>query len=150
MMRYCLLLALLFLFALLPYSVLLASDEWQAEVFGADWQSLASDFRTAVPELASGTELASNAGDTLFWLKMPESGRQNIIAAVAAYYQALDRVVKGAYADRRFEVAAAREINGYVLLWIDEPGVFDGGRTAVYSIELRRIVGEFAGGGFRG
>ncbi len=40
-------------------------------------------------------------------------------------------------------VTAARRIGDYLLLWVQEPGVMDGGFEVIYSVEKQRVVGTF-------
>jgi len=48
-----------------------------------------------------------------------------------------------------WQIVAARPIGKHILLWIAFPKIADGGVDLIYSVEKKRIVGEFLGG-YRG
>jgi hypothetical protein len=127
-----------------------AMDRWKATAYGENWVEAEKQFKQAVPELASGAGVPFKDEDRTFWTNLPEERKKKVEEAVSAFYQALDTVTPGAYATRQFKITAAREVNGYILLWIDEPEIMDGGRSAVLSLETGTIVGEFWDGGIRG
>jgi hypothetical protein len=47
---------------------------------------------------------------------------------------------------RRIQIAAARPIGKYLLLWVGFPEVADGGVDLIFSVEKKRVVGTFCGG----
>lgn len=47
---------------------------------------------------------------------------------------------------QRWKISAARDVGGFTLLWIDFPGVADGGAFLVYDQETCHIRWEFKGG----
>lgn len=48
-----------------------------------------------------------------------------------------------------WEISAAREVKGHILLWLNFPKILDGGVDVIYSKEKKAIVGTFLGG-YRG
>jgi hypothetical protein len=45
-----------------------------------------------------------------------------------------------------WKIMAARPVGNHILLWIAFPKIADGGIDLIYSVEKKRIVGEFLGG----
>ncbi len=102
-----------------------------------------------LPEFASENAIPATDTDKANVAALPIETAQNVTRAIEKYYLALDKISVG-YAGRKFEIYAARSIEGYILLWINEPEVMDGGRSLIYSIEKDRIVAAFSDGGIRG
>ena len=125
------------------------AEAWKAGVYGDDWQEEAGRIQQVAPELLAGAGLPATASDEEAIASMPVELKAEIDQAVRDYYVRLDAVTSG-YAGRKFLVRAAREVEGYFLLWIDEPEIMDGGRAIIYSRAKNRIVGEFWDGGIRG
>ena len=51
--------------------------------------------------------------------------------------------------DVEWQIVAARPVGTHILLWVAFPKIADGGVDLIYSVEKKRIVGEFLGG-YRG
>lgn len=122
---------------------------WEVIVYGEDWQAEREKIGLCIPEFASGIAIPATAADKNNKNSLPVEVAQNITLAIENYYLLLDKISLGA-AGRGFEITAARITEGYILLWIDEPGIMDGGRALVYSIKKGRIVADFFDGGIRG
>jgi len=122
---------------------------WEAIVYGEDWQKEREKIGLCIPEFASGLAIPATQADKNNKNTLPVEVAQNITLAIENYYLLLDKISLGA-AGRPFEITAARITEGYILLWIDEPGIMDGGRALVYSIEKGKIVADFFDGGIRG
>lgn len=45
-----------------------------------------------------------------------------------------------------WQICVARPIGKHILLWIGFPKIADGGADLIYSVEKKKIVGEFCGG----
>jgi len=122
---------------------------WETIVYGEDWQKEREKIGLCIPEFASGLAIPATEADKNNKNTLPVEVAQNITLAIENYYLLLDKISLGA-AGRPFEITAARITEGYILLWIDEPGIMDGGRALVYSIEKGKIVADFSDGGIRG
>ncbi len=122
---------------------------WQISVYGEDCSAEAEKIGQRLPEFASGNAIPATDADRGNVAALPIETAQNVTRAIEKYYLALDKISVG-YAGRKFEIDAARSIEGYILLWLDEPEVRDGGRSLIYSIEKDRIVADFSDGGIRG
>ncbi len=122
---------------------------WETIVYGDDWQKEREKIGLCIPEFASGLAIPATQADKNNKNTLPVEVAQNITLAIENYYLLLDKISLGA-AGRPFEITAARITEGYILLWIDEPGIMDGGRALVYSIEKGKIVADFSDGGIRG
>jgi len=122
---------------------------WEAIVYGEDWQAEREKIGLCIPEFASGIAIQATQADKNNKNTLPVEVAQNITLAIENYYLLLDKISLGA-AGRPFEITAARITEGYILLWVDEPGIMDGGRALVYSIEKGKIVADFFDGGIRG
>ncbi len=122
---------------------------WESVVYGEDWQAEREKIGLCIPEFASGVAIPATQADKNNKNTLPVEVAQNITLAIANYYLLLDKISLGA-AGRPFEITAARITEGYILLWIDEPGIMDGGRALVYSINKGKIVADFSDGGIRG
>lgn len=122
---------------------------WETIVYGEDWQKEREKIGLCIPEFASGLAIPATQADKNNKNTLPVEVAQNITLAIENYYLLLDKISLGA-GGRPFEITAARITEGYILLWVDEPGIMDGGRALVYSIEKGRIVADFFDGGIRG
>ena len=122
---------------------------WETIVYGEDWQKEREKIGLCIPEFASGIAIPATQADKNNKNTLPVEVAQNITLAIENYYLLLDKISLGA-GGRPFEITAARITEGYILLWIDEPGIMDGGRALVYSIEKGKIVADFSDGGIRG
>jgi len=122
---------------------------WEDIVYGEDWQTEREKIGLCIPEFASGIAIQATQADKNNKNTLPVEVAQNITLAIENYYLLLDKISLGA-AGRPFEITAARITEGYILLWVDEPGIMDGGRALVYSIEKGKIVADFFDGGIRG
>lgn len=122
---------------------------WETIVYGEDWQKEREKIGLCIPEFASGLAIPATEADKNNKNSLPVEVAQNITLAIENYYLLLDKISLGA-GGRPFEITAARITEGYILLWIDEPGIMDGGRALVYSIEKGKIVADFSDGGIRG
>jgi len=125
------------------------NETWQELVYGSNWQREREKIAAVLPEFAAGLAIVASAPDTAEVTALPVDTAQNIVLAINRYYMLLDKIVIG-YAGRKFKIAAARRIDGYILLWLEEPEVMDGGRAIIYSVENNRIVADFYDGGLRG
>ncbi len=122
---------------------------WQHAVYGEDCAAEVEKIMQRLPEFASENAIPATDTDKANVAALPIETAQNVTRAIEKYYLALDKISVG-YAGRKFEIYAARSIEGYILLWINEPEVMDGGRSLIYSIEKDRIVAAFSDGGIRG
>ena len=125
------------------------NETWQELVYGTDWQDERAKIAAKLPEFAAGLTIAASDSDAAGAASLPMDTAQNVVMAINRYYMLLDKIVIG-YAGRKFKIAAARRIDGYILLWLEEPEVMDGGRAIIYSVEKNRIVADFYDGGLRG
>jgi hypothetical protein len=89
-------------------------------------------------------------------LRLPERNVLTLaVASDIAYVETLDPVVTKTVGDflkptgRNFRIVAARQVGKHLLLWVSFPEVADGGLDVIYSVEKRKIVGDFCGG-YRG
>ncbi|HNX76892.1 MAG TPA: hypothetical protein PLM07_13160 [Candidatus Rifleibacterium sp.] len=124
-------------------------NTWQTDVYGEGWQSDAEKISRLLPEFASGNGIPATDADRVAVAALPIDVAQNVTRAIEKYYLALEKMSYG-YAGRKFEIIGARRIDNYILLWIDEPEIRDGGRAIIYGGGKDRIVAEFSDGGIRG
>ncbi|MDD3146914.1 MAG: hypothetical protein PHD82_06395 [Candidatus Riflebacteria bacterium] len=122
---------------------------WQTTVFGQDWQIERETIGKALPEFAAENGIKATDADRAQLAALPIETAEGITRAIANYYLLLDKFSAG-YAGRKFEITAARKIDGYILIWLDEPEIRDGGRAIIYSTAKDKIVADFWDGGFRG
>lgn len=125
------------------------AQAWQIAVYGEDCLTEAEKIGQRLPEFASGNAIPATDTDKANVAALPIETAQNVTRAIENYYLALDKISVG-YAGRKFQIYATRSIEGYILLWIDEPEIMDGGRSLIYSIGKERIVADFSDGGIRG
>lgn len=150
-----------FSFGVLSASFLWAQQSWEPplkprqievfkEVFGTDWEEHWKEISGIFPEI-NGSSVPATPDDDTAWLMLPGDMKENIERAVRFYYKNASLVNNTpSQALTEFEVTAIRKIDDYILLWIMEPYIFDGGCSLIYSIENERIVGQFWDGGIRG
>lgn len=124
-------------------------DSWKATVYGPDWVAENERLCTVVPGFAPDLPIAATASDSSNLASMHDETLQKIEKAVENYYLLLDKVTSG-HAGQKFSITAARAVEGYILIWVDEPGIMDGGRALVYSCEKGKIIAAFWDGGIRG
>lgn len=125
------------------------SQTWQAAVYGDDWAVEREKIGLLVPEFAQEQAVPATDLDRKQLSSLPEDTAINVTRALERYYFALDKLSIG-YAGRKFQLTAARILDGYVLLWLDEPDILDGGRALIYSVAKDKIVADFSDGGIRG
>ncbi len=129
-----------------------ASEEplpWQASIYGEDWQSEREKIAANLPEFAAGNGIPATDADKAQLAALPIETAQNVTRAIENYYMLLEKTSQG-YAGRKFEITAARRIDGYILLWLNEPEIRDGGRSIIFSTAKNKIVSDFWDGGYRG
>ena len=124
-------------------------NAWQKDVYGEGWQADAEKISRLLPEFASESGIPATDADRAAVAALPIEVAQNVTRAIEKYYLALGKISYG-YAGRKFAISAARRVDNYILLWINEPEIRDGGRAIIYSTDQDRIVAGFSDGGIRG
>ena len=124
-------------------------DAWKASVYGEDWQLESEKIGLLIPEFAADQAIAATNSDADYVAAMPDELPVMISLAIETYYLKLEKITQG-YAGRKFIITAARSVEGYILLWLDEPDIRDGGRAIIYSRQQDKIVADFIDGGTRG
>lgn len=122
---------------------------WETIVYGEDWETEHKKIGQILPEFAAQAAIPPTEADKAGTNKMSVDQAMNITRAIEQYYLRLDKITLG-YAGRKFEITATRTIDNYILLWLNEPEVYDGGRAIIYSSEKNKIVAAFFDGGIRG
>ena len=143
-------LLLVALFSGIPFSSAAPSaDAWKATVYGEDWKVEDARVKEKIPALKKHEGIKPTDAD-MQWLKtLAKERRAQVDAALDAYYINLGKVTPH-WATAKHEIFAAREVDGYILLWVQEPEIKDGGRSVIYSKEKDKIVSDFWDGGIRG
>jgi len=131
------------------FGTLSAQEAWQAKVYGDDWEAQDALAKKAISALEKNEGIPATASDTEFLKSMPKERREKLDASVTAYYVKVDSVTPGR-AGTKFLITAAREVEGFILLWVDEVEIRDGGRSLVYSVAKDQIITMFNDGGIRG
>ncbi len=82
--------------------------------------------------------LQTNGDDEKFVAALPT----DVYAAIHAYV----KEARGRDFNAQGNIYAARKVGAYILLWVNEPQVDDGGFELIYSIADKRIAGSFFAG----
>ncbi len=122
---------------------------WQATAYGEDCLVEHEKIGKCLPEFAAETAIPASDIDRASVAALHENLAQDITRAIENYYMRLE-TIDGGYAGRKFQIIAVRIVEGYVLIWLDEPEIRDGGRSLIYSIAKEKIVADFSDGGIRG
>jgi hypothetical protein len=119
----------------------------QPILYGNDWLSDEKEIRKIFPAIDNAVPIAKK--DISYCNAMQSDLKNRLREAINKYYENVNTINDRADVVE-YKITAARELDGYILLWIAEPNVRDGGRSLIYSRTKKRIVGDFWDGGIRG
>jgi hypothetical protein len=119
----------------------------QPILYGNDWLLDEKEIRKIFPAIDHAVPMTKK--DISYCHAMGSDLKNKLKGAMNKYYGNVN-TINGRADSAEYKITAVRELDGYILLWIAEPNIRDGGRSLIYSRTKNRIVGDFWDGGIRG